>query len=329
MGMSSSHNVLLLLVLSSFLPLMALAQLRQDYYSNVCPNVEAIVRDAVTKKLQQTFITAPGTLRLFFHDCFVRGCDASVMISNPNDNDEKHNADDVSLAGDAFDTVIKAKAAVDAVPGCTNQVSCADVLAMAARDVVFLTGGPFFPVELGRLDGKISTKAGVRHNLPHPNFDLDQLNTMFASHGLTQTDMIALSGAHTIGFSHCAKFFRRIYKYSKTRTIDPTMNRGYALQLRQACPVGVDPAVAINMDPTTPQVFDNVYFQNLLNGMGLFGSDQVLHTDRRSRATVKLFAANKTAFEEAFATSMIKLGRVGVKTGSQGEVRRDCSMFNS
>lgn len=60
------------------------------------------------------------------------------MINNPDGNDEKRNPDNLSLAGDGFDTVIKAKAAVDAVPGCTNQVSCADVLAMAARDVVFL-----------------------------------------------------------------------------------------------------------------------------------------------------------------------------------------------
>lgn len=59
-------------------------------------------------------------------------------------------------------------------------------------------GGPSYSVELGRRDGRISTKASVQHKLPQPSFNLDQLNSMFASHGLTQTDMIALSGTQLV-----------------------------------------------------------------------------------------------------------------------------------
>lgn len=50
------------------------AQLREDFYRNSCSNVETLVRNAVTNKFRQTFVTAPATLRLFFHDCFVRVC---------------------------------------------------------------------------------------------------------------------------------------------------------------------------------------------------------------------------------------------------------------
>jgi len=50
------------------------AQLTRGFYNNVCPNVEQLVRSAVNQKFQQTFVTAPATLRLFFHDCFVRVC---------------------------------------------------------------------------------------------------------------------------------------------------------------------------------------------------------------------------------------------------------------
>lgn len=67
-----------------------------------------------------------------------QGCDASVMLSSKNHTSEKDSADDLSLAGDGFDTVIRAKAAVDGVPQCRNKVSCADILAMATRDVVAL-----------------------------------------------------------------------------------------------------------------------------------------------------------------------------------------------
>lgn len=53
-------------------PHAASAQLKQNYYANICPNVENIVRGAVQKKFQQTFVTVPATIRLFFHDCFVQ-----------------------------------------------------------------------------------------------------------------------------------------------------------------------------------------------------------------------------------------------------------------
>ncbi|KAG9456336.1 hypothetical protein H6P81_000844 [Aristolochia fimbriata] len=330
---SSTSSIIMilsfLLSLLLLLPNSASAQLRQNYYRNICPNVESIVRSAVTAKFRQTFVTAPATLRLFFHDCFVRGCDASVMLASSINRAEKDHPDDISLAGDGFDTVIKAKAAVDRDPRCRNRVSCADILAMAARDVVALTGGPFFLVELGRLDGRVSSKPSVRGRLPHSTFNLNQLNAMFASNGLTQTDMIALSGAHTIGFAHCGQFSKRIYSFQRGRPVDPTLNPTYAAQLQQMCPRNVDPRIAINMDPTTPNTFDNAYFKNLQQGKGLFASDQTLFADPRSRGTVNFFASNHTAFRQAFVAAMTKLGRVGVKTGGRmGEIRRDCTAVN-
>ncbi|EOY29213.1 Peroxidase superfamily protein [Theobroma cacao] len=304
------------------------ARLRVDYYQNSCPHAESIVRSAVTHMFQQTFVTAPATLRLFFHDCFVRGCDASVMLASWNNTAEKDNPDNLSLAGDGFDTVIKAKAAVDSVPECRNKVSCADILAMATRDVIVLTGGPSYAVELGRLDGRISRKASVRHHLPGPDFKLDKLKAMFAPHGLTVTDLVALSGAHTIGFSHCSRFSRRIYNFKSKSRIDPTLNLEYARLLRQMCPKNVDPRVAIEMDPGTPGTFDNMYYKNLQQGKGLFTSDQALFTDAMSRNIVNVFASNNTAFEEAFVAAITKLGRVGVRTGKQGEIRHDCALVN-
>ncbi|XP_071716352.1 peroxidase 45-like isoform X1 [Rutidosis leptorrhynchoides] len=319
------NNQILCSLFLCFLVVSSYAELRQNFYKSSCPNVESIVRSAVNKKFQQTFVTAPGTLRLFFHDCFVRGCDASVFLSNGSDNAEKNHHDDISLAGDGFDTVVQAKAALDSNPSCRNKVSCADILALATRDVVALAGGPSYKVELGRRDGKISTRKSVQHKLPHPEFNLNQLNSMFASHGLSQTDMIALSGAHTLGFSHCGQFSKRIHSKAG---IDKTLDRKYALTLKQMCPVNVDPRIAINMDPTTPQIFDNAYYKNLQQGKGLFSSDQVLFTDTRSRPTVNLFASNSKAFNQAFVKAITKLGRVGVLTGNQGEIRRDCNRVN-
>lgn len=74
------------IVLSAFLiPFLlgtACAQLRTDFYKGTCPNVESLVTSAVKTKFQQTFVTAPATLRLFFHDCFVRVSSQSRSNSN-------------------------------------------------------------------------------------------------------------------------------------------------------------------------------------------------------------------------------------------------------
>ncbi|KAG6476197.1 peroxidase 51-like [Zingiber officinale] len=301
--------------------------LRPDFYGSACPNVEAIVRDAVRRKLNQTVVTVPATLRLFFHDCFVQGCDASVMIASARDDAEKDAPDNLSLAGDGFDTVIKAKQAVEAQ--CPGVVSCADILAIAARDVVVLSGGPKFTVELGRRDGLVSQAALVADHLPGSDFNLDRLVSLFRLNNLTASDMIALSGAHTVGFSHCDRFSSRLYAFNSTTAVDPSLNATYAKALMRACPRNVDPTIAVNMDLYTPVTFDNVYYRNLLNGEGLFTSDEVLFTDIRSRPTVEQFAADQAAFFGAFSSAMLRLGRLGVKTGSQGEIRRDCTAFNN
>lgn len=141
--------------------------------------------------------------------------------------------------------------------------------------------------------------------------------------------MIALSGCHTLGFSHCTRVLNRLYSFSSSNPVDPTLNQTYAQQLMQECPQDVSDQIAINMDPVTPRTFDNAYFQNLVGGKGLFTSDQVLFTDPASQSTVTGFANSAGDFNGAFITAMRKLGRVGVKTGTQGEIRLDCSTFNS
>ncbi|GMH06854.1 hypothetical protein Nepgr_008694 [Nepenthes gracilis] len=303
------------------------AQLTENFYSRSCPNVETIVRQAVFKKFNQTFVTAQATLRLFFHDCFVLGCDASIMIFSPNGDAEKDAPDNLSLAGDGFDTVIKAKEAVEAQ--CPGIVSCADILALATRDVIVVTGGPSFSVELGRRDGLVSKASDVAGNLPEPSFDLAQLVAIFAKNNLTQREMITLSGAHTIGVSHCSRFSNRLYNFSASDPVDPSLNSTYAQQLKQECPRDVDPSIVVPMDPQTPVTFDNLYYQDLVEGKGMFTSDEVLFTNPSSRQTVVDFASSPTSFTSAFILAIRKLGRVGVKTGNEGEIRRDCSAFNS
>lgn len=69
----------------------------------------------------------------------LKGCDASVLISSKAGSKEfaeKDAEDNKELAVEAFDTVNKAKAVVESK--CPGVVSCADILALAARDFVHL-----------------------------------------------------------------------------------------------------------------------------------------------------------------------------------------------
>lgn len=137
-----------------------------------------------------------------------------------------------------------------------------------------------------------------------------------------------VAGAHTVGFSHCNQFSKRIYNFKGNKSIDHTLNPAYAKELQQKCPKNAEPEAAVQMDPVTPKIFDNQYYKNLQQGKGLLSSDQALFTHKRTRELVNLFASNNTVFETSFVSAITKLGRIGIKTGHQGEIRRDCSMVN-
>ncbi|CAL9042032.1 unnamed protein product [Musa banksii] len=307
------------------------AKLSTTYYQKRCPKAEQIVSDVVTSKQITTPTTAAGALRLFFHDCFVGGCDASLLIStNAFNRAERDSDDNISLPGDAFDAVVRAKTALELQ--CPGVVSCADVLALATRDLVSMLGGPFFDVRLGRKDALASTAASVVGNLPSPNMTIDQLISIFAKRKFTVQEMVALSGAHTVGFSHCNEFASRIYGFNggSRDAYDPSLNPQFAQALQKACANYVkDPTIAAFNDVMTPGKFDNLYYQNLLRGLGLLASDTALAADPRTKPIVELYAANQTAFFKDFSHAMEKLSVFGVKTGRKGEIRRRCDEFNN
>uniref|UniRef100_J3LZA1 Plant heme peroxidase family profile domain-containing protein n=1 Tax=Oryza brachyantha TaxID=4533 RepID=J3LZA1_ORYBR len=69
---------------------------------------------------------------MLFHDCFVEGCDASVMIEGSGT--ERTDPANLSLGG--FNVIDAAKRLLEVV--CPATVSCSDILVLAARDAVTL-----------------------------------------------------------------------------------------------------------------------------------------------------------------------------------------------
>ena len=107
-------------------------ELSMGYYGMTCPFAEYIVRNVVGEALMKDPTLAGSLLRLHFHDCFVQGCDASVLLDSPTNTAEKDAAPNLSLAG--FDVIDEVKAALERA--CPGVVSCADIVALAARDSV-------------------------------------------------------------------------------------------------------------------------------------------------------------------------------------------------
>jgi len=105
---------------------------REGFYSRTCPRAESIVKSTVRNHLKSDPSLAAGLLRLHFHDCFVQGCDASVLIEGPQT--ERTALPNLSLKG--FEVINDAKTQLEAL--CPGVVSCADILALAARDSVDL-----------------------------------------------------------------------------------------------------------------------------------------------------------------------------------------------
>ncbi|CAL5071174.1 unnamed protein product [Urochloa decumbens] len=299
----------------------AAAQLSSTFYDTSCPNALSTIKSAVTTAVNNEPRMGASLLRMHFHDCFVDGCDASVLLNDtatftgeqgaiPNKN---------SLRG--FTVIDNIKTQVEAV--CNQTVSCADILAVAARDSVVALGGPSWTVLLGRRDSTNASKSNAESDLPGPNFDLSNLTQLFANKNLNVTDLVALSGGHTIGQAQCRFFRDHIYN-------DTNINSTFASSLQGSCPraSGSGDANLAPLDAASPTTFNNDYFTNLVSQKGLLHSDQELFNGGSADSTVRSFASSASAFSSAFTAAMVKMGNISPKTGSQGQIRISCSKVN-
>ncbi|CAO2189191.1 unnamed protein product [Urochloa humidicola] len=301
------------------------------YYKYKCANsvdVEAIVRKHVSQAADAGI--KAGLVRLFFHDCFVRGCDASVLLdpTSANPQPEKLGVPNFpSLRG--YEVIDAAKAELETI--CPVTVSCADIDAFAARDASDLlsNGRVSFAMPAGRYDGNVSLADDTIPNLPPPFAGAARLEQMFAAKGLDANDMATLSGAHSIGRSHCSSFSGRLPPPSNASDMDP----GLAANLKAQCAAasaannGTDGTVA--QDYKSPDELDNQYYQNVLDHKVLFASDAALGDAAETAGLVQLYADTPSAWELKFGEAMVKMGRVEVKTAADGEIRKTCRLVNS
>ena len=260
--------------------------------------------------------------------CGDQGCDGSVLLASTpgNPTAERDNfINNPSLRG--FEVIEEAKTQLE--DACPNTVSCADVLAFAARDSASKVGGINYDVPSGRRDGRVSIGDEVIENLPGPGFSADKLISNFAQKGLSADEMVTLSGAHSIGVAHCGAFSNRLYSFSDTVTQDPSLDNSYAETLKTKCPP--PPPITdttVSLEPSTPIRLDSKYYEGLINHRGLLTSDQTLFATQSTKEMVESNAYNGASWVEKFALAMVHMGSIQVLTGSEGEIRKQCSFVN-
>ncbi|KAL6616755.1 hypothetical protein ACP70R_039025 [Stipagrostis hirtigluma subsp. patula] len=293
-----------------------------EFYKTSCPKAESIVREFLRSAIQRDVGLAAALIRLHFHDCFVQGCDASILLDKTaTEPSEQEAIPNQTLRKAAFKAVNDIRDRLERA--CGRVVSCADIVALSARDSVVLGGGPEYKVPLGRRDSlKPASEKDVNDALPPPTSDVPTLLSFLSKINLDATDLVALSGGHTVGIAHCGSFDGRLFPAQ-----DPTMNKWFAGHLKLTCPAkGVD-NTTVN-DIRTPNAFDNKYYVDLLNREGLFTSDQDLYSNATTRPIVTKFAVDQGAFFDQFVFSYVKMGQIKVLTGSQGQIRANCSARN-
>ncbi|KAI3420548.1 Peroxidase [Psidium guajava] len=306
------------LILTTFAaPCCSAATLRVGFYKGKCGlvDVESVVATVVASRFARDRSIVAALLRMQFHDCFVNGCDASILLDGSSS--EKTAGPNLSVRG--YDLIDAVKAAVEAI--CPGVVSCADIIVMATRDAVALAKGGRYGVQTGRLDGKISLAQNV--NLPGPSITVSQAASAFAQKGLTISDMVVLLGGHTVGIAHCSLFQDRLYNFNGLGKPDPTMDPKLVAALRPRCPqsAALDSTVNLDQNLSSSLVVDNSFYKQILARRGILQIDQELALDGRSKSLVATLA-NATDFSARFGRAMVKLG--ALQNRLPGEIRRSC-----
>ncbi|XP_020167322.1 peroxidase N [Aegilops tauschii subsp. strangulata] len=329
--MEYSHRSRLLLVCSVLVLCLVTRgarcdELTSDFYDWTCPGVYDVVQQQVFSAMREEPRMGASLLRLHFHDCFVNGCDGSILLDG-TDGEKFALPNQNSVRGYEVIDAIKA----DLENMCPGVVSCADIVAIAAGYGVLFSGGPYYDVLLGRRDGLKANQTGADNGLPSPFEPISSIVQKFADVGLDTKDVVVLSGAHTIGRARCVLFSDRLT--STKSSADPTLDATMAADLQKLC-TGGDGNQTTALDVSSGDVFDKQYYHNLLSKKGLLTSDQGLFSADEdvvastTKALVQTYSDDGEQFFSDFGASMVKMGSIPLPAGSAGEIRCNCRVPN-
>ncbi|XP_024177894.1 peroxidase 10 [Rosa chinensis] len=261
---------------------------------------------------------------------FSHGCDASILLDDTSTLKGEKNALPNKDSVRGYEVIDKIKLALEEACPCT--VSCTDILTLAATSAVYFSGGPYWPVALGRRDCTTASEDAANDDLPSPFEPLENMiniTAKFAAKGLDLRDVVVLSVAHTIGFAQCFTFKTRLFNFSDSGKPDPLLDTSLLTKLQNVCPNQADSDTKLApLDPVTSNRFDNVHFKRLVNKSGPLQSDEVLMGDSTTASMVISYSRFPNLFNKDFGASMVKMANIGVLTGQNGQIRKNCRVVN-
>jgi L-ascorbate peroxidase len=224
-------------------------------------DLEAEVREFLVEMMPMEH--APAHLRLAFHDAGTYdlasgtgGAHGSVHLT-----EELWRADNTGWGTTCMELIAEAKAAYPSV-------SWADLIAVGGAAAVQKCGGPVIEIGLGRSD---ASEASPPHRLPGGYEGAALLKTMFARMGLGPRELVALSGAHTLGHTQRKPFTKEPWVFSNA----------YYTQLME------------------------------LRGSKLLQTDTAILDDPELRPYVELYARDESQFLTDFADAFRRLTWLG------------------
>ncbi|KAK9807743.1 hypothetical protein WJX72_007848 [[Myrmecia] bisecta] len=227
--------------------------------------VLAALRTAVEKP------KAPVVLRLAFHDAGTYDVTAHNGGPNGSIQYELDRPENFGLKR-GWRVIEGVRSALKGTAAAAS-VSDADLIALAGGYAVQICGGPPMNWAVGRQDVKSGDPTG---RLPAETLSSAQLRANFAQKGFSTQELVALSGAHTLG----AKGFGEPYAFDNT----------YYKEL-------------LKKPWTDPK--------NEMGSMIGLPSDHVLPDDQECRPVIEMYAQDQAKFHSDFAVAYRKLTNSG------------------
>eukprot|EP00884_Botryococcus_braunii_P003915 jgi/Botrbrau1/13524/Bobra.0347s0009.1 len=242
----------------------------------------------------------PILVRLAWHDSGTYNKDISEFPKRGGANGSLRFYDEVKHGANAgLDVALDLLKEI----GDRNNLSYADLFQLASATAIEVAGGPKIPLRLGRRDATGPEGCAPEGNLPAggapwPNGapgPADHLRNVFYRMGLTDQEIVALSGAHTLGRAKPSRsgFGKESTKYTK----DGPGNPGGS--------------------SWTPDwlVFDNSYFKYAKEksdpDLLCLDTDAVLFTDQGFKPHAERYLADEGAFFKEYAAAHAKLSELG------------------